>query len=582
MNRRDKLRTLLQLAGAGLRWIRHDTRYPSPVPANPKFMSPLDAVGLIRDGNVVAVAGIAANQRASIVYRAIRTAYEANGHPADLTVMNLGGHGGRGIAPGTLEELGRPGLCTRLITSHFETFHAMLDLAAKGHCELQCLPLGTLALLVDALGHGQTSLLSQTGVGTFIDPRVGCGSQVANCAGDQLVSAHGDQLRYRIPPIDVALFNAPAADRHGNIYVKGCATIGDSFEVARAAKRNHGRVIANVGLLVDEGYAPVFLPAKMVDAVVYYPDTEQAPGVFHRTPWPLFTLESDVPIAAGLERVQFVNRLARITAARSPADAAVARLAAATLLAQVPPKATVGIGVGMPEVVSQTIFESGHLDRVTFLVETGVVGGLPSPGIYFGTALCPQQIGSPAEVFARCAGGLDATCLGLLQADGQGNVNVAERGNGPLNFVGPGGFMDLAAAAQTIVFVSAWTARGRVDVQDGCLRLRGRGTPKFVERVDAITFNGRRALEAGKRVFYATHVGLLELTPHGMALVALMPGIDIRTDIVDVTPMPVILPETGHLPRLPRWIVTGERFEPLAPPPGPAGHRHQSQQRAAS
>ena len=56
--------------------------------------------------------------------------------------MNLGGCGGRGMAPGTLEELGRPGLCTRLITGHFETFRAMLDLAAAGQCELQCIPLG--------------------------------------------------------------------------------------------------------------------------------------------------------------------------------------------------------------------------------------------------------------------------------------------------------------------------------------------------------------------------------------------------------------------------------------------------------
>src|SRR4029453_17929682 len=140
----------------------------------------------------------------------------------------------------------------------------MLELAAAGDCELQCIPQGTLALLIDALGRGEDSLLSETGVGTVVDPRVGTGSRVA-AAGAPLISAEGDRLRYRIPSIDVAIFNAPAADRRGNIYVKHCATIGESAEIARAAKRHHGRVIANVGLVVDEGYDRVFLPAEMVD-----------------------------------------------------------------------------------------------------------------------------------------------------------------------------------------------------------------------------------------------------------------------------------------------------------------------------
>jgi propionate CoA-transferase len=115
-----------------------------------------------------------------------------------------------------------------------------------------------------------------------------------NGCGDQLVTVEGDRLRYRIPPLDVAIFNAPAADRHGNIYVRNCAMIGETAEMARAAKRNHGRVIANVGLVVDEGYDRIYLPADLVDAVVYHPDTEQA-VIFHRWHWPALTTESTVP-----------------------------------------------------------------------------------------------------------------------------------------------------------------------------------------------------------------------------------------------------------------------------------------------
>ncbi|HUI26049.1 MAG TPA: hypothetical protein VL403_08165, partial [Candidatus Kryptonia bacterium] len=464
MNWWDKAGLIAQLARAGLSWLRHDTSYPSPVPENPKFMSPRDAVQLIGDGDVLAASGLGGHQRASIIYWAIREAFEQTGHPAGLTVMNLGGHGGRGLAPGTLEELGQLGLCTRLITSHFETFHAMLDLAAVGHCELQCLPLGTMALLFDELGRGRTSLRTDTGVGTFIDPRVGSGSPIANPLDEQLVTVEGERLRYHIPKIDVAVFNLPAADRAGNLYAKNCAVIGESYEIARAAKNNHGRVIANVGLIVDEGYDRVFLPADMIDAVVYYPDTEQSGGVFHREHWPQFTLESDVPVAEGLARVQFLNWLSGIAAKRTAADAAVARLAAATLLAHVRKGAYVNIGVGLPESVCGAVFEAGRLGDVTFLVESGVVGGLPASGLYFGAAICPERILSSVEMFKLCRDQLDAACLGALQVDSAGNVNVSRRGSGPRSYVGPGGFIDLTTDAETIVFVSGWMAHAEFAV----------------------------------------------------------------------------------------------------------------------
>ncbi|MFI5364343.1 MAG: malonate decarboxylase subunit alpha [Candidatus Binatia bacterium] len=556
----DKARILAQLARGGLSWVWHDTRYPSPVAENPKFMSPRDAVKLVHDGDVVAAPGLGGNQRASIIYWAIREAFEETGHPAGLTVMNLGGHGGRGKAPGTLEELGQAGLCTRVITSHFETLKAMLDLAAAGQCELECLPLGIMALLFDALGRGQTSLVTSTGVDTCVDPRVGCGSRVAKSASQQLISVHGDQLRYRIPKIDVAVFNLPAADRRGNLYVKHSAMIGDSYELARAAKRNRGRVIANVGLIVDEGYDRVFLPADMVDAVVYHPDTEQTAGVFHRDFWPVLTTDSDVSIAEGLARVQFVNWLAGVTSQRSAADAAVARLAATTLLANVRKGAYVNIGVGLPEEVCRVVFEAGRLGDVTFLNESGVLGGLPAPGIYFGAALCPQEIVSSAAIFKLCYERLDAACLGVLQADSEGNVNVSKRGDGARNYVGPGGFIDLTTAAKTIVFVSAWMAHAHMTLEDGMLRLVKRGTPKFVDRVDEVTFSGPRAVAAGKRVFYATHVGLFQLTSRGMELVRIMPGIDVRRDILDRAAMKVVLPASGRVPVVAESIVSGEGF----------------------
>jgi propionate CoA-transferase len=560
MNLWDRTQIAAQFARAALAWLRRDTRYPSPVPENRKFMSPRDAVRLIDNGDVVAVSGMGGHQHASIIYWAIREAFEKSGRPRGLTLMNVGGQGGRGLAPGTLEELGRKGLCTRFVTSHFETFRAMLDLAAAGECELQCVPFGVLTLLFEAQGRGKSSLLSNTGVGTFLDPRIGCGSPVGDTADEQLIAAHRNGLRYRIPKINVAIFNAPAADRQGNLYVRHCAVVGESYELARAAKRNRGKVIANVGMLVEEGYDHIFLPADMVDAVVYYPDTEQTVGIFHRAHWPMFTTQSDVPVEEGLARVRFINSLVPSIPRRTPADAVLARLAATTLIANVPRGAVVSIGTGLPEEVSPVVFESGLLDDVTFLVESGIVGGLPAPGVYFGAGLCPQQVISSAELFQRCATRLDATCLGALEVDSQGNVNVSKRGDGPRHYVGPGGFIDFCAAAETIVFVCAWMHRGELAVDGAKLRIVKRGAPKFVEHVGEVTFSGRHALKAGKRVFYVTHVGVFRLTKHGMELTCVTPGIDVHKDILDFTPMKVRLPDSRSVPRVSRSMVTGQSF----------------------
>jgi propionate CoA-transferase len=90
------------------------------------------------------------------------------------------------------------------------------------------------------------------------------------------------------------------------------------------------------------------------------------------------------------------------------------------------------------------------------------VGGVPAPGPYFGAAFHPREILSTAQLFARCRSHLDAACLGALEVDGDGNVNVSRRGRGVLRYVGPGGFLDFVAAARTIVFVLGWMRGGEM------------------------------------------------------------------------------------------------------------------------
>jgi propionate CoA-transferase len=250
----------------------------------------------------------------------------------------------------------------------------------------------------------------------------------------------------------------------------------------------------------------------------------------------------------------------KITPVRTPVELAVARLAASRFTRVVRKGALVNIGVGLGEEVCRLVYEGGLHEEVTFFTETGVLGGLPAPGIFFGTAINPRELMTSAQIFHRAYETLDATVLGFLEVDSEGSVNVSRRGPRMMDAVGTGGLPDLAAAAGNILFVGSWMANARMEIEDGRIRIARPGSMKFVEKVSEITFSGPQALAAGKDVYYATSVGLFQLTPQGMMLREVMPGIDIRRDILDACPMKIVLPESGDVPRVPAEIVTGQGF----------------------
>jgi len=560
LNLYTKLKLIQRIVRWRLRWDDRDTHTTHGVPENPKFLSPREAVGLIRDGDFVAVSGLGGNQHATIMYWALKESFEESGRPRDLTVMPIGGQGGRGRVPGTVDELGVEGLTRRFITGHHETFKNFLNLAQAGKVELQCFPQGTLALLIDAQTRGENTVLVPTGVGTEFDPEIGRGTPLSPPDAEQFAAREGDNIRYRLPPITVAIFNAPAADRAGNIYMKNTAMLAESKEIALAARRNGGKVIVNVGLVVEEGYDDIFLAADHVDAIVHYPNTGQTLSRTHAKPWKLLTLDSDISMEEGYAQMRFVNRVLGVTPRRSAVDEATARLAAQVFAETNQPGVLVNIGTGLPEEICREVFEAGLLREATFFTESGVVGGVPGPGVFFGAAACPEAMVSSAEVFKRAHRELDVTMLGILQVDSGGNVNVSKRGDTIQDYVGPGGFIDFSTSAKTVIFIGKWMADGEIRIENGAIRIVRRGKPKFVDQVDEITFSGARAVQDGRRVFYVTPVGVFRLTGRGVELWKVMPGVDIRRDIVDCAPATIVVPEGTDVPVVDASVVTGNGF----------------------
>ena len=562
MNAFQKAKLLAHVLRWRATWGQHDSEHRAPGVSGPKFITARAAAARIRDGSVVVSSGLAGNARCSIFFWAIREEFQRSGKPAGLTWVNVGAQGGRGKVPGTVEEIALPGLVTTYITGHHETAKAMLRLADAGKVALHTLPQGQMSLLLAAQGRGEVEIRSRAGVGTFLDPRCGPGSGVTPGTPSTYVRAEGDApaLIYSLPRVDVALFNAPYADAEGNIYWRDAATITENVQSAHAARANGGQVFATVAAIIPGDAAAIGLPAEMVDGVVVHPYNEQTGSVRQLRPWPMFTAGAQEDAVEAVARLKLMNHLIKITPRRGPVEDALARLAARRFVRALRPGATINIGVGFPEEVVRLVFTHGLAHDLTFTTETGVYGGLPAPGIFFGAAINPQRIETSAWMFELYKEQLDAAVLGFLQVDAAGNVNVSKRGPRMADYVGPGGFPDIAFGARTLFFVGTWMANAQFSVEGGVFRIVQPGAPKFMAQVDEVTLSGREALALGKRVFYVTNVGVFHLTQRGLELVEIVPGVDVQRDILSLADARIVLPADGQIETAPAGVLTGEGF----------------------
>lgn len=562
MNFLEKAKTVAHIVKWRLNWEKYDLEY-LPKKQSSKFITAGEASRLIKDRDTVISTGMAGSGRCSIFYWAIRDRYKEEAKPKNLQWVTVSAQGGRGRAPGTVEELAIPGLVTEYITGHIETARAFLEIAEEGHVELHTMPQGEMTRLLKAQAEGKNTIKSSIGVGTFLDPRTGTGSATTPNAKNSYISANGDEnsLDYHLPDIDVAAISAPYADSEGNIYFKHAATVTENTEAAYAAHANGGIVMVAVCDIIEKDEKNISLPAEVVDYVVVNPWNEQSAGVKQRKYFELFAAGAKVDVEKAIAKLKYINKLMGITPYRGPVENTLCRMTTSVFTECARKGDLVNLGIGLPEEVGRLLYESGLYKDLIFSSETGAYGGLPTPGIYFGSAVNPEKLMGSYWMFNHYKENLEVGVLGILQVDSEGNVNVSNRGEAVSDYVGPGGFLNIASSARTIIFVGSWMAKADMEIKDNKLVINKPGIAKFVSRVDEVTFSGRQALKQGKNVFYVTNVGIFKLTERGVEMTQVMPGVDLEKDIINGCGAEIMLPENGEVPVVPESVITGKGLD---------------------
>jgi propionate CoA-transferase len=485
--------------------------------SRPLIGTAADAVALVGDGAAVWVGGSGAGHGVPQAFIDELAAHFARaGHPRDLTTVRVVGIGD--FADVGFSQLALPGLARRTIGSNIGNEPRLGALVRDGALEAYSLPQGVLSALCRDMAAGRPGHVTHVGLGTYVDPRQTGGRQNDRTTEDivEVVElADQEWLFYRSLPIDVAVIRATTADEDGNLTFEHEPILGDSLALAMAAHNNGGKVVVQVERLAGRGSlrpVDIRIPGALVDLV--YVDAAQRQT--YRTPYS--------PYYSGELRAPSTGQ------ARTPLD--IRKVIARRSFLEFRPGDICNLGFGISQQIGSVAAEEGVADALTLTVEQGIFGGVPAFGGDGGAGHNYQaRLEQPSMFDFYDGGGLDVASLSFAQVDSAGNVNVHAFDDTPR---GPGGFINISTRTKRLCFVGTFTAGGlRVSFDGGELRILQEGRHrKFVDAVTEISFNGELAARKGQSVRYVTERAVFELTPDGLELVEVAPGIDVERDVL--------------------------------------------------
>ena len=502
-----------------------------------KVISPKEAAALFKDGDTVALACFGMAGWAEDVALELRDRYVREGGPKGITILHAAGAGDfKSRGSGVWAEAGMEGLVKRVVAGHLGAGPQMIKAVQERKVECYFWPLGCLCQWYTEVARRSPGLITKTGLGTFLDPRVD-GAEVNGLCNDKYASivelAGEEWMFFKTFPINVGIIRGTTADEKGNVTFENEAISLEALPLAQAVKASGGIVIAQVENLAKPG--------------TLHPQMVKVPGVC-----------VDYVVVAKLPQMQTMGvqykaalaghvKVPETTIPPMPLDErkVIARRAAMELN-----PGPINLGIGIPQGIATVLAEEGCGEAMTLISESGNIGGIPGNAVaefgahYNGEAMLQQD-----QLFNWFdGGGLTMAFAGLSQTDKEGNLNAGTFGGRP---TGPGGFINTTQHAKKVVFCGTFTAGPlSVKVEEGKLTIVKEGPiRKFLDKVEQVGFSGRYALNAGKQVIYVTERAVFQLTREGLLLTEIAPGVDLEKDVLSQMDfLPVIADSVKQMP----------------------------------
>lgn len=496
-------------------------------------LSPKEAASLICSEAVLSVSSSSGLGCPDTVLRAIGRRFLAEGEPRNLTALHPIAAGDMYGVDG-MDHLAQSGLLKRVLAGSFPSGPSSLPspkiwrMIYENEVEAYNIPSGIMFEMHNQAASKGPGVLTHVGLDTYVDPRRTGGRMNQSTQEDivRVVEFDGEEwLHFPAIAVDVAIIRGTTADEWGNISMEHEGAYLGAYQQALAARNNGGVVIAQVKRVVAAGsLSPqhVRVPGVLVDYIVIAEDQMQTT----QTPYD--------PAISGEVR--------RPTSSFSLVDWGPEKVIARRIAMELRAGEAVNLGFGVSALVPRILLEEGLDGAVTWVIEQGAVGGMPLLDFQFGCAANAQAIvPSPDQFRYFAGGGFDRCLLSFLQVDREGNVNVSRLSALPHVTAGVGGFADITARAQRMIFSGFFTAGGLdLALEDGGIRVLREGrVRKFVPQVEHVTLSGRRVRQMGREATFVTERCVMELEPEGLTVVEIAPGIDLERDVLDQAGFPV-------------------------------------------
>lgn len=499
-----------------------------------------EAARLVKDDVCICFNGQVRIAVAERFYKAIADRFARTGHPRGLRYIATSSYDGfNAFAP-----YQHDGLLAEITVAHYGAIAAFSPAINNNEIEAYSLPQGVLALNLDAAAARQPGYLSKIGLGTVADPRYGsCGLNACSTKTfAKPVEVDGEEyLLYRSIIPDICVLRGTTCDPHGNITMEKEAGIMDPLTPAIATHNNGGTVIVQVERFSDTFADPhdVRIPGFLVDVVYEDPDQVMMDRFDYN------------PVFSGKKRIdedmlpELVDELlCENSKKRKAADLVIARRAALEVEQDY---RIMNLGIGIPMLLAYEAIKMGRLTEQTAItLECGVGGGIPV-GYNFGIVVNPDIFMTQADMFRLYeGGGLDMSAVGALEIDRAGNVNVLKKGD---RLIGVGGFHHVTEGAKKALVCSRFMVGSDIEMTDGGLKVKDGKFRKFCDRVEHICLNAERFCSAGRKVLYITERCVFQLTPEGLELIEIAPGLDLERDVMDGLPFrPLVSPNLKEMP----------------------------------